>query len=347
MKGHRGRPAAIPLAAGLLVLAVLYTLWLAQSLILPLVLAVFLAIVLNAPVRLLRHLRFPDALSAAVVVIGFLAVLVTGVLFLSAPALSWIDRAPQVIRALEHKLAPITTQIGGATEVTREIEEMTSADDSAPTVHVAEDSLASIVVARLGTFAAGGVVTIILLYFLLAMGRRTGIRVARALDPESRHVYEGIVASVRSDIAVYLQTITAINIALGLLTAGAMWLTGMPTPPLWGVVAGLLNFMPYLGPVMTLAILTTVSVLSFDTLGAMIVPPLSFLVLTSLEGQIITPMIVGQRLTLNPLVVFLSVVAWGWLWGMPGALLAVPLVAVFKIVLDHTGRLPVVRAAME
>lgn len=333
--------------AGLFVLALLYTLWLAQSLILPVVLAVFLAIVLSAPVRLLRRLHLPDVLSAALVVLGFLAALGAGVYFLSAPALTWIDRAPQVVRALEYKLAPITRQLGGATRITREIEEMTTAEDGKPTVHVADQSLAATVVAQVGTMAAGGIVTIILLFFLLAMGRRTGIKVARALLPESRRVYEGIVTSVRTEIAAYLQTITAINIVLGLVTAGAMMLLSMPTPALWGVVAGVLNFMPYLGPVMTVSILTVVSVLTFDTFWTMAAPPLCFLVLTSLEGQIITPMIVGQRLTLNPLVVFLSVVAWGWLWGMAGALLAVPLVAVFKIVLDHTGRLRLLRAAME
>lgn len=333
--------------AGLFVLALLYTLWLAQSLILPLVLAVFLAIVLSAPVRLLRRLRLPDALSAALVVVGFLAILGAGVAFLSVPALTWIDRAPQVVRTLEYKLAPVLSQLGGATAVTREIEEMTSTSDDKPTVHVAEESLAAVVVAQVGTLAAGGIVTLILLFFLLAMGRRTGLRMARAMPPESRRIYEGIATSVRVEIAAYLQTITAINIVLGLLTAGAMALTGMPTPALWGVVAGVLNFMPYLGPVMTMAILTTVSVLTFDTFWTMAVPPLCFLALTSLEGQIITPMIVGQRLTLNPLVVFLSVVAWGWLWGVAGALLAVPLVAVFKIVLDHTGRLRLLRAAME
>lgn len=333
--------------AGLFVLAVLYTLWLAQSLILPLVLAVFLAIVLSAPMRLLRRLRLPEAVSAALVVIGFLATLGAGIYFLSGPALTWIDRAPQVVRALEYKLAPITRQIGGATQVTREIEEMTTAEDGKPTVHVAEGSLAATVLERVGAFAAGTVVAIILLFFLLALGRRTGVRVARAMLPENRRVYEGILTSVQTEIAVYLQTISGINIVLGLLTAGAMWLTGMPTPALWGVVAGLLNFMPYLGPVVTVAILTTVSVLTFDSFWPMAVPPLAFLVLTTLEGQIITPMIVGQRLTLNPLVVFLSVVVWGWLWGVAGALLAVPLVAVLKIVLDHTGRLRLLRAAME
>jgi len=330
--------------AGLFVLALLYTLWTAKALILPLVLAMFLAIVLSAPVRLLRKLHMPDVLSAGVVVLTFLMFIGSGIYFLSDPALNWINEAPQVVRNLEYKLAPITQKLGGAT---REIEQIGETNDAAPTMRVTEGSLAATVVEYVSNFAAGAVVTIILVYFLLAMGRRTVIQVARAQDPESRRVYADIIASVQTEIAIYLQTITAINIGLGIATAAAMWATDMPSPALWGVVAGVLNFMPYLGPVITVGILSVVALLTFDTLWAIAMPPLVFLLLTTLEGQLLTPMIVGRRLTLNPLVVFLSVVAWGWLWGVAGALLAVPLVAVFKIVLDRTGSLKLLRSAME
>ncbi|KJS38541.1 MAG: hypothetical protein VR70_09680 [Rhodospirillaceae bacterium BRH_c57] len=331
----------------LLVLALLYTLWVAKSLILPLVLALFLAIVLSAPLRLLRRLHLPDVFSAAIVVLSFLGVIGAGIFFLSDPALTWVNQAPQVVRNLEYKLAPITKRLGGATRATREIEEMGETKGDQPTVRISKGSLASTLVDRISSFAAGAVVTVVLVYFLLAMGRRTVIQVARAQVPESRRVYADIISSVQTEIAIYLQTITAINIGLGAATAAAMWATGMPSPALWGVVAGMLNFMPYLGPVITVGILTIVAILTFGTLWTIALPPLIFLFLTAVEGQVLTPMIVGRRLTLNPLVVFLSVVAWGWLWGVAGALLAVPLVAVFKIVLDRTGRLRLLRAAME
>lgn len=333
--------------AAMLALGIVYTLWAAQALIVPLVLALFLGIVLSAPLRFLRKLRLPDVLAAALVVGAFLAVIGTGVYFLSAPAAQWLDRAPQVIRTVERKIAPVAESLGGARQMTEEIEEMAEAGDRQPRVTVNETSLASEVFTRLRDFAAGAFVTVVLLFFLLATGRRTMVRVAHALTPENRPVYEGIVLSIQTDIAAYLQTITAINAALGLLTAALMWATGMPSPALWGAMAGLLNFMPYLGAAVTLTVISLVAAISFETLWAMALPPLGFLVLTSLEGHVLTPMIVGRRLTLNPLVVFVSVVAWGWLWGVPGALLAVPLVAVAKIVLDHTDRLPVLRAALE
>lgn len=333
--------------AALLVLALLYTLWVAKALILPLVLALFLAIVLSAPLRLLRRLHLPDVLSAAIVVLSFLGVLGTGIFFLSDPALSWVNQAPQVVRTLEYKLAPITQRLGGATRATREIEQIGETEGDKPTLRVTEGSLATTLVERISSFAAGAVMTVVLVYFLLAMGRRTVVQVARAQPPESRRVYADIISSVQTEIAIYLQTITAINIGLGAATAAALWAAGMPSPVLWGVVAGTLNFMPYLGPVITIGILSIVAILSFDTLWTIALPPLIFLVLTAVEGQVLTPMIVGRRLTLNPLVVFLSVVAWGWLWGVAGALLAVPLVAVFKIILDRTGRLKLLRAAME
>lgn len=333
---------------GLFILAVVYTLWAAQTLLMPIVLAIFLAIVLAAPVRLLALLRVPDAVGAGLIVVAFLGTLAAAVYFLSEPALTWVDRAPQVVRQIEYRLAPITRQLGGATEATREIEQITESDsDDRQTIRVTEGTLAATVLNRAGTIAAGAVITTILMFFLLALGRRTSLHIVRALEPGPRRVYADIMTTVQREIAVYLQTITLINILLGAATSGVMWATGMPSPVLWGVMAGVLNFMPYIGPMVTVSIISVVSLLSFETPGAIALPPLAFVALTSLEGYILTPMVVGRRLTLNPLVVFVSVVAWGWLWGVAGALLAVPLLAVLKIILDRTGGLPVLRAALE
>jgi predicted PurR-regulated permease PerM len=125
-------------------------------------------------------------------------------------------------------------------------------------------------------------------------------------------------------------------------TALAMALLGMPNPVLWGALAAVNNFIPYLGSLVTVGVLTVVAAVSFDTLGQIVAPPLIFFALTTFEGQFLTPMLLGKRLTLNPVVIFLALLIWGWLWGIPGVLMAVPLLAAFKILCDHVPSLAAV-----
>jgi predicted PurR-regulated permease PerM len=178
--------------------------------------------------------------------------------------------------------------------------------------------------------------TTILLYFMLASGDlvlRKTVRVLPRLQDKKRAV--DIFRQAERDISTYLVTITLVNITLGAVTAAAMYLLGMPNPVLWGVLAAVLNYVPYLGPLTTFGVIALVSLLTFDQLSEAILPPLVFLGLTSLEGQVLTPLFLGRRLTLNPVAVFLALLIWGWLWGIPGILLAVPLLATFKIFCDN------------
>lgn len=350
VRGGRRRGALGVIAistTGLLVLAVLYTLWVAQVFLVPVVLALFLAIVLNLPARQVRRLGVPSWAAAAVTVLGFLALLFTASWFLSEPAADWLDRGPRVIQELKTKLLPVTQSLGGASEVSEELDKMTGGDKARATVEVASPSLTQRMLSGAQTVLGGGLIVVVLLFFLLAGGRRTVAAIAVSLPARQRAVYDGIIRQVEDDIAVYLQTITLINAALGTATGLVLWALGMPSPALWGAMVAILNFMPYLGAALSLTVIAMVSTVTFGAPGDIVLPPLCFLVLTTLEGQILTPSIVGKRLTLNPLVVFLSVVAWGSLWGVAGALLAVPIMATVKIALDNTGRLRWLRAAME
>ena len=177
---------------------------------------------------------------------------------------------------------------------------------------------------------------IVLLYFLLASGDlflRKLVRVLPRLSDKKRAIE--IARQTEGHISTYLSTVTLINIALGLIVGVAMHLVGMPNAILWGVMAGLLNFIPYLGALATAGILAIVSVLTFDSLGRALVAPLLYLAINTVEGYLVTPMLLGRRLTLNPVVIFLGIILWGWLWGIPGALLAVPILATFKIFCDQ------------
>jgi predicted PurR-regulated permease PerM len=178
-------------------------------------------------------------------------------------------------------------------------------------------------------------VVLVLLFFFLARGRSMLEQLMGTLtNLEDRINYATIAGTVQKNIAAYLATVTLINSALGLVTTGLMMVLGMPNPGLWGVMAGFLNFIPYLGAAVSLMIITLVSALTFDSLLQIALPPMAFLTVTTIEGNFLTPMIVGRRLTLNPIAVFLTILFWGWLWGIPGALMAVPILAVFKILCD-------------
>ncbi len=140
---------------------------------------------------------------------------------------------------------------------------------------------------------------------------------------------------IQKDISLYLLTVTMINAGLGVAVGTAMYGLGMPNPILWGVMAGCFNFIPYLGAIASAIVLTLVASVTFDQLGHILLVPVVFIVLNELEGMIVTPAVVGKRLSLNPVAIFIWLLLWGWLWGIPGTLLAVPLLAVIKIICDN------------
>lgn len=160
------------------------------------------------------------------------------------------------------------------------------------------------------------------------------IRVLPRLGDKKRAVE--IARQIENDISAYLVTVTMINGCLGVATWGAMALLGVPNPLLWGVLAWATNYIPYLGAMVMYAVLTMVGFLSFDTVTQALMVPGAFGVLNILESYLLTPLVLGRRLTLNPVVIFLGLTFWGWIWGVTGAILAVPIMVVFKIFCDHS-----------
>ena len=179
-------------------------------------------------------------------------------------------------------------------------------------------------------------IVVVLLYFLLAAGDTFMRRLVRALSrSQDKRRAVGIVRAVQRDISLYLGTVTLINAGLGTATAVGMAILGLPNPVLWGAVAMTLNFIPYLGAFTTTVILAGVGLLTFNELGHALVPPAIFQVLANIESNLVTPYLLGRSLTIQPALVVLALVLWGWLWGIPGALLAVPFLVLLKIFADH------------
>ena len=324
---------------GLFMLGVFYTLYFAKAVFIPIVLAMLLSLVFAPLVRRLAKIGIPDGLGAAIVIIVSLVTVIFGVFQLSTPATEWLERAPYSFMRIEQRLEELRRPVEEVQEATRRVEELTDGgEEGGEQAAVVVEGPGLVETLAVGTFSfiAGAAITIVLLFFILASGDlflRKLVQVLPTLHDKRRAVE--IARQTERDISTYLLTITCINVGLGIATGFAMYALDMPNPVLWGAVAGIFNFIPYIGPVITIGIISLVSLLTFYQWWDIVLPPLAFFALTALEGQFLTPMIVGRRLTLNPVVILVALLVWGWLWGVPGLLMAVPWLAACKILCDH------------
>jgi predicted PurR-regulated permease PerM len=326
--------------SGLLIVVLGYTLYVARAVFLPIILALLLSFLLAPLVKGLTRLRLPTALSAAVVLLATLGLVGYGTSWLFAPAASWMQQLPRSLRQIEGKMEVVKESVEKVNKATEQVRKLTQEEEGTARpfvrVDVKRTNLLGVVFNQTLEVVASVVLTVILLYFLLASGDLFLLKLVRVLPSlTDKKVAVSIVHQVEHDISRYLLTITLINAGLGIAVGGAMFLLGMPNPILWGVMVCALNFIPYLGDITSVTVLTLVALLTFEEIGQAMIVPVVFLVLTSLEGYIVTPTIMGRRLALNPVAIFIWLIFWGWLWGIAGTLLAVPLLAVLKIVCDH------------
>lgn len=324
---------------GLFILAAFYTLYFGRAFFLPIVLAVLLNFLLSPVVRALRKLRIPNALGAALVIFALVGGVSWGVYELSGPAYEWAEKAPATMRRLERKLRDLKKPVQTMSKATQQVEKITQVGggQQPQRVEVQTETLGERMFSQVTEIFAGGLVMIILLFFLLASGDlflRKLIRVLPRLADKRRAVE--IARQIETDISAYLVTITAINVGLGLAVWGILSFLGVPNPLLWGVMATVTNYIPYLGAIVMIGVLAMVGFLTFESNTQAMMVPLSFVGLNILESYLVTPLVLGRRLTLNPVVIFLGLTFWGWLWGITGALLAVPIMVVLKIFFDHS-----------
>ena len=322
---------------GLFILALLYTLHLAQAFILPIVLAILLDFLLSPVVRALRKLRIPEPLGAAMIVLGLLAVLATGVWYLSGPATTWVSRAPQSMETVKRKLEDLRRPMEKVTQAAEQVEEATEVgSDKTQQVEIKGPSLTRQLFGGTATLLSSATIVLFLTYFLLAVGDLFLQKLVTVLPQfKDKKTAVSIARETESQISLYLFTATLINIGVGVVTALALWLVGMPNAILWGVVAAVLNFVPYVGAVVNIVILGLAALIAFESTSRALVVPAVFFAINMLEGNLITPMIYGNRMRLNTVALFIGLVFWWYLWGIPGAILAVPIMATIKIVCDH------------
>jgi len=336
---------------GLFILALITALKLARELLLPVVTALILSLVFLPVVRGMRKLFIPAPVAGAIIVIGVFAVLSAGVYNLAGPAGDWLAQAPQNLKEIGGKLRKVAGSVKDVATATAQVQsltqEMATGGSTAPSkvqeVSVQGPSMAGTVLGAAQDFSVNAARTFVLLYFLLASGnlflRKIVAATPRFMD-KKREV--DIANQVETAVSSYLFTVTLINIALGASVALALYMMGVPNPILWGVMVALFNFVPYLGEMASIVILSIVGLLTFDDLWHSMMVPIVFYLLSAIEGYLVTPMVLGKRLSLNPVVIVLSVLFWGWMWGIPGALLAVPILIAIKTTCDRVDSFKVV-----
>lgn len=331
-------------------LAILYTLYLASPILIPITLALYLNLLFSPVVNLLTRIHIPLVISAALIVSGFVFVIGLTTSLLIEPAQEWLREAPTSIESLRDSMATAQKPLQDIQEVSEQVEKMTKIGDEpdTPKVSVEKPTFLNKVASNVPTLLAYVGIAVFLTFFLLASGDTFLLkftRLGRNFTEQRRIVT--VIRHIQSDISRYLLTITIINIALGLAVTGTMYLLEVPNPWLWGTLAGLLNFVPYVGPFLTIVILTFVGLTTFPEVSRALSLPLIYFGLTALEGQVVTPLVVGQRLKLSPVMVFISLVLWGWLWGPVGMLLAVPILVSLNVILQNVPRLTALSVFMK
>ncbi|MCJ7830486.1 MAG: AI-2E family transporter, partial [Desulfobacterales bacterium] len=297
----------------------------ASAVILPVVLAGLIAVTLTPLVDGLEKLRVPVTLAAAVVVCSGVVGTIGGAYLLAPSVEDWRSRAPSIIRSVERQFRNIEREITKQVDqVTAGSGKQTTGDDSPTDVVIASgQQLATDLLLSTPEMLASFLTTAFLcFYFLAARAPLRRTVVALVSDWKTRLRISRAMLDMRRNVGYYLLTITSINVLLGIATGVVFWLLDLPNAALWGVMVGLLNFMPYLGPLIANLIIFAVGVASFNNLTESMYPVLALAAINIVEGQVVTPMIVGQRARVGALPVFLVVIFGAWLWGALGALVA-------------------------
>jgi predicted PurR-regulated permease PerM len=343
-----GASAAVPASLSLRLLAAVAVgaaLYLAQAALIPVALAVLVTLVLTTPVEALYRRGLPRTLSAALILFVFATAIAGSVNLLWVPVQNMWSEAPQTLRTIERKVRPAVTLMNRVSRLSDRASQIAAAPTAAevaaatPTAEVrpAHADLAVAILNQTRAALVSIVAVIMLTLFLLAGGPPMLARMSTALVNDVRSTQAlKLIDAVRREVGRYYGSIALINLSLGAATAVMLEAWGMPNPLLWGCVVTVLNFIPYAGSFTALLLLTLAAFVTFDTLGQVAGVAGCYLALSTIEGQLVQPLLVGRHLNLNPLVVFLALWIGGCTWGVAGILVAVPALVILKVVAEHS-----------
>ncbi|MCC9602760.1 AI-2E family transporter [Stieleria sp. JC731] len=338
------KPKRLPSAKANIVCAsmlVLYALYFARTLIIPILIAAFAYLTLRPLVRRGRHLGIPSSVASGLILGTSIVITVIPAYLVMEPARQTLDQAPEYVDNVKERLSFVFNKLDAVSDATTKLAEEEREKDisEAPVpVEIKQPNWNANLtfISGTGNFVSLVIVTIVLLYFLLAFGDDLIRNMLHTLpDFRTKRNFFAAIDGVQDGLSLYLAHVTTINIILGVCVSIAMWLLGMPTPLLWGVMACVFNFVPVLGAFAGSAIIFVVALLTFDPLYYAIIITSTFLMLTTIEGQFITPTVLGRSMQMNPVLVFIATVFWGWMWGLAGVLLSVPILIAIRMASEH------------
>lgn len=331
------------IAAVALFLATPFALRAASPVFLPLTAAIVIAIALVPALEWMERHRVPAPLAAFICVIGFLILVNIALASIVVPAIEWFRVLPERIDRIQNNLAPLLDLYSSLNRFLNEILAQFAAGSNVRSAQTVATEPPGSIVEVLATSAPTALIemffAVLVIYFFLAGWTRL-----RKGAITSRTSFGGAMATARviqdvvDDTSSYLGTITFINLGLGALLAWALWMIGMPSPLMWGGIVALLNFVPYLGPILAAFLLGLGGLMTFADIWLALTPAAIMVAAHTIEANAITPLIVGRRLTINPILILISLSFWGWIWGAPGALLAVPLLIIIQTVVRAAGK---------
>lgn len=324
---------------GLFFLGTLACMYVAREVILPITLAFFLKLLVQPGMKLLKHFRVPRLVAALLALALLLGCVIGLINLLSGPASEWAQRLPQGLPRLQQRVRFVSEPIDKVSHLFKHAKKIVvgNPQESGKTIpQHSDNNVQQMLLSTVHHFASGFVWTFIMLFFLLLAGDTFLRRLVEVMPTfgDKRQVAD-IAQQVEADISTYLAIVTIMNTLVGIATGLAMWLIGLPDPLLWGVAAFILNYVPIFGPLTGIVLFLAVGMLSLDPLWKAFMPMIAYLCVHMMEGEVITPMLLARRFTLNPVLVMVSLLFWNWMWGVPGAILAVPLLAITKIICDR------------
>lgn len=330
---------------GIFVLLLFYTFYFASAVLIPIAVAFLLSVLLSPFVDRLERLGLPRVAGAAAVMIVTFGTIFAGLVSVAAPAQEWVAKVPESFKKVDQKLRSLKKPLQDFQKATQQIENAAELSDGRgrARVEIQRPGLLEEIFSGTQRAIAAIGVTLILTVSLLASGERFMRKIVGSFAPaEDRQHVAAIIRGIRHDLSYYLAGITLINLSLGAAVGILAYLLKMPNALLWGSVVGILSFAPYVGSLTNMAILALAGLNQYETIAQALVLPLVFLALSTAVQSVLVPYVLGRRLLLSPIPIFLAILLWGWMWGIPGALLAVPLLVSFKIICERFQNLRVI-----
>ncbi|MDX8525458.1 AI-2E family transporter [Mesorhizobium sp. MSK_1335] len=326
------------LVVGIFILMTIAALYFARSFFMPVILAFLLALTLTPIVRFLRKRGIPEVVSATLLVLLSIFIFVSAGYLLSGPVIDLINNSYSIGQQLTERLAPFRRPLERVMDLAHQLEALTETSQEPGVQKVAVAPSGILSTAASNILEAGTSITIVfvLSLFLLASGTLFYEKIVQSFTSMTQKKRAlRVVYDVEREISHYLLTVSVINAGLGTVIGLGLWGLGMPNPLVWGAAAALLNFLPYVGALMTFLLVAVIALISFDTISFALLAPAFVMLCDIVEGQFVTPMVVGRRLEINAVAIFIAIAFWSWLWGFVGALMAVPLLVVIKVFCDH------------